>query len=105
MSIKLTDSQVQLPAGRKIQANCGHIGDWQIFDWRGGLLHTKGVLTTDSTVLRLREAREANTGKGSADQLHGGAGDYTGELHYTKVKGPGSTQDLLITRYASATDI
>lgn len=53
----------------RTQAENHQIGFWQIYQWLGDLLQSKGVADTDSTLIWLRGATEANYGRGAMAAL------------------------------------
>lgn len=65
----LTESELQTLATKEGQAKSGQIGYWQIYHWLGDLLLTKGMSATDSDLLWLRGATEANAGRGAMSEL------------------------------------
>ncbi len=70
MPIVLTNSDRETLASYREQARAGVIGYWQIYEWLANRLVTEyGASSTDSTVLWLRGATEANAGRGSLSAL------------------------------------
>ncbi|MES2634685.1 MAG: putative Ig domain-containing protein [Pseudomonadota bacterium] len=69
MTIQLTLQELETLEAKEVQAKAGQIGFWEIYQWLGDLLVTKGVGPTDSSLLWLRGAAEANSGRGAFSEL------------------------------------
>ena len=62
-------STLQAKATQAEAAPPGQKNYWQIYQWLGDLLQQKGVAATDSALLWLRGATEANSGRGAFSAL------------------------------------
>ena len=82
MAINLTIAELETLAAKCGQAQTGQIKYWQIYQWLGDLLQTKGVSSTDSAVLWLRGATEANAGRGAFSALIRGYTESQFQLRY-----------------------
>ncbi|MDO9314998.1 MAG: hypothetical protein Q7T97_10680, partial [Burkholderiaceae bacterium] len=70
MTVTLNTAELQTLQAKETQAKSGQICYWEIYKWIADLLTTQyGVSATDSTVLWLRGATEANAGRGSMSAL------------------------------------
>ena len=68
----LTTAELDLLQAKASQAEAAQSGQknyWQIYQWLGDLLQQKGVAATDSSLLWLRGATEANAGRGAFSAL------------------------------------
>lgn len=69
MAIILNTSELSTLQGMETQAQAKEIGYWKIYEWLGDLLQSKGVAATESSLLWLRGATEANAGRGTMAAL------------------------------------
>lgn len=69
MAITLNATELATLEEMEVQAKAKQIGFWQIYQWLGDLLVLKGVASTDSSLLWLRGATEANAGRGAMSEL------------------------------------
>jgi serralysin len=69
MAFNLNDSELLQLEAKETQAKSNQIGFWQIYEWLADNLVAKGAARTDSTVLWLRGATEANKGEGAFSAL------------------------------------
>jgi VCBS repeat-containing protein len=69
MAMNLTTTELATLEAKEIQAQTGQIGFWEIYQWLGDLLVTKGAAATDSSLLWLRGATEANASRGAMAAL------------------------------------
>jgi RTX calcium-binding nonapeptide repeat (4 copies) len=82
MAINLTPAELDTLAVKREQAQSSQIGYWQIYQWLGDLIQTKGATPTDSAVLWLRGATEANAGRGAFSALIRGYTESQYQLRY-----------------------
>ena len=82
MAITLTTSELSTLQGMEAQAQSKQIGYWQIYQWLGNLLDSKGVPATDSSSLWLRGATEANANRGAMAALIRSYTDTEYQLRY-----------------------
>lgn len=69
MAATLTTAELDTLSAMRTQARGGQIGYWQIYQWLADTLQAKGVSFSDSTVMWLRGATEANAGRGAMAEL------------------------------------
>lgn len=81
----LTNTELQTLREMRDSATPGSY--WQIYAWLADLLETKGVSSTDSTVLWLRGATEANAGRGAMSALIRAYTDTQHRLRYGTTAG------------------
>ena len=65
----LNENELTQLENLRMQARNHQIGFWQIYQWLGELLLSKRVAATDSTVIWLKGATEANYGRGAMAAL------------------------------------
>lgn len=65
----LNETELNQLTNMRAQAVLGQIRYWQIYQWLGDLLVSKGVASTDSSLLWLRGATEANAERGAMSEL------------------------------------
>lgn len=82
MIFTLNESELTQLAAMQAQAETGQIGFWQIYEWLANNLISKGAPLTDSTVLWLRGATEANKGEGAFSALIRGYTETQYQLRY-----------------------
>lgn len=78
----LNETELNQLAGMRAQAELDQIGYWQIYQWLGDLLVSKGVASTGSSLLWLRGATEANAGRGAMSELIRAYTDTQYQLRY-----------------------
>ncbi|GGI54681.1 calcium-binding protein [Oxalicibacterium solurbis] len=78
----LTNEELVTLEAMEAQAKMDAIGYWQIYEWLADLLESKGVPVSDSTVLWLRGATEANAGRGAFSELIRAYTSNQAELRY-----------------------
>ena len=69
MTITLNSTDFQVLQTMEAQAQSDQIGYWQIYQWLADTLQDRGVSRTDSTILWLRGATEANAARGAMYEL------------------------------------
>lgn len=69
MATNLTTSELDTLTTKYAQAKLGQIYYWEIYKWLADTLESKGIVSTDQTVLWLRGATEANAGRGAMSEL------------------------------------
>jgi hypothetical protein len=82
MAINLTVAELDTLADKRVQAQTGEIGYWEIYQWLGDLIQAKGAPPTNSAVLWLRGATEANAGRGAFSALIRGYTESQHQLRY-----------------------
>ena len=69
MALNLTTQELTTLEAKETRAKAGQIGFWEIYQWLGDLLVMKGAPSSDSSLLWLRGATEANAGRGAFSEL------------------------------------
>lgn len=93
MPIQLNEGEMQILADMDAQVLQGQIAYWQIYDWLVDRLLSHGVSATDSTVLWLRGATQANVSRGSKSELIRGYTAHQYQLRYDEEMDPDLLQE------------
>lgn len=82
MTTTLTTTDLAMLETMEAQAQAGQISFWEIYEWLGDLLEAKDVPLTDSSLLWVRGATEANADRGSFSDLIRAATETQHQLRY-----------------------
>ena len=94
MATVLNTSEIETLRAMELQAQARQIGYWQIYAWLADTMVLKGVSLTDSSLLWLRGATQANHGQGAMSAL---IRTYTEKQYQLRYSGATPSQGLMQT--------